>query len=136
MGLKRFLPWHEPKRQAVTTGWWGWFPSIPRNTVGRVCWVLIVGGISVLFGWLTVVLWANAAAANPIEPGWLNLLFGVVLLPARCLSFVWSLIEGIALARAEGTELRELRTEARQAAARVEEARRRVSGRIDGYGER
>lgn len=122
------LPWHEPTRQAATIGWWGWFPNIPRNWFGRVCWVLAVGAVSLGFGALAVALLVDVFSRGEAASSVLSLLFGCVVLPAGSLLFAWHLVNGIALARREGSRKRTLQTEVAGAAARVEEARRRARG--------
>ena len=122
------LPWHQPTRQAVTGGWWGWFPNIPRSWFGRVCWVLVVGVVSLGFGALAVALMVDVFSHGEAVSSVLSLLLGFVLLPAGCLLFAWHLVNGIALARSEDSRKRALRAEVASAAARVEEARRRTRG--------
>ncbi len=126
--LRIFLPWHEPTRQAVTTGWWGWFPNIPRNRFGRCCWILAVGGVSGLFGTLAVLLLLGAFSEERIGSSeWWGLALAVALFALGSLLFAWHLIHGIALARAEDAHLRALRDEAARSAERVERARRRLT---------
>ncbi len=122
------LPWHEPTRQAATSGWWGWFPNIPRNWFGRFCWVLAVGAVSLGFGALAVVLLVNVFSRGDAASSVLGLLLGFVVLPAGCLLFAWHLVNGIALARREDSRKRALQADVSSAAARVEEARRRARG--------
>lgn len=91
--------------------------------------MLVVGAVSLGFGVLSATLLVGMFAQGSESVSFWGLLLGIVLLPVGCLVFAWHLINGIALARAEDAQLRDLRAQAARAAERVEEARRRVTGR-------
>lgn len=120
------LPWHEPRRQAVTTGWWGWFPNIPRRRFGRLCWVTVVASLSCAFAVLALLLLVSAFTGQLGGGSWWGIALAFVLCLFGCLLFAWHLIAGIALAQLEDARLRELREEAARAAEQVEQARRRL----------
>ncbi|NLA64530.1 MAG: hypothetical protein GX862_01060 [Leucobacter sp.] len=127
-----FLPWRNPTRQPVTTGWWGWFPNIPRRAFGRVIWVLIVGGVSLGFLVMAIVSITALFRASEAQQGgvwsWLlTALFGGVLMPAGCLVFAWHLLSGLALARKEDREAAAVALELQQSEAQVSEARARLT---------
>lgn len=127
------LPWHEPERQGVTSGWWGWFPNIPRNPVGRACWVLLVGTVAAGFLALLIVLLGAAlngsVLAGPQASGILGFVLSLALLALGFLIFTWHLIAGIALAQTERREARLLRAQLLDAEQRVRAARARLRGR-------
>lgn len=127
-GWRKLLPWHEPKRQAVTYGWWGWFPNIPRNWFGKVLWLLFVGGASVAFGVLATVMMVGMVSQNQEDASFWGGILIFVLLLLGCLLFAWHLLNGIAQARLEHARHRELREELAQTRLRVEHARRRILG--------
>lgn len=125
---RTLLPWHNPVRQAVTTGSWGWFPNIPRNCVGRVVWLLSVGSVTIAFGALAAVMMTGMISeCQEVAPVWSGILFFALAL-FGCLLFAWHLLNGVALARIEDARLRELREELAQTSQRVEAARRRMLG--------
>lgn len=133
--LRGLLPWHEPERQQVTHGWWGWFPNIPRNGFGRAVWVLGVAAVALGFGALAIACLAafldGVGAGRPLASLLLLGAFSFAIMPFGCLLFLWHLLAGLALARREDAEAAADEAEAELARVRVREARRRLMGGAD-----
>lgn len=119
----------EPGRQGNTMGWWGWFPNIPRNLFGRVCWLAIVGAVTAGFLLLAVIMGWNLVSAlldGGVDTSVVLTVVMIVLCLVGTLVFGNELYRGAQQARIDDLRKRALKACAQRAEATVQEARHRL----------